>query len=54
MTMVRRWMRLQDQDDPEFAAMHAAPAILLRQVHYRDLRAKHPRCLELATTFDVH
>jgi hypothetical protein len=54
MTTVRRWIRLQDPEDPALAAMHAALAILLRQVHYRDLRAKYPRCLELDTSFDVH
>jgi len=54
MTTVRRWMRLQEPDDPALAAMRAALALLFRQVHYRDLRIKYPRCLELDTSFDVH
>jgi hypothetical protein len=53
MTTVRRWMRLQADDDPGLAATKSALAILLRQVHYRDMHAKYPRCLELDTVYDV-
>jgi len=54
MTTVRRWMRLQDLDDPVLSSTRAALAILLRQPHYHDLSDKYPRCLELDTVFDVH
>ena len=53
MTTVRRWMRLQADDNLGLAAMKTALAILLRQVHYRDMYAKYPRCLELNTVYDV-
>ncbi|OQR86320.1 hypothetical protein ACHHYP_10672 [Achlya hypogyna] len=52
-TTVRRWIRLQDADDSDLAAVKTAMTLLLRQAHYRDLYAKHPWCMQLDTVYDV-
>ncbi|KAH9117590.1 hypothetical protein LEN26_012577 [Aphanomyces euteiches] len=54
MATVRRWLRQRDPDDPERASTTAALRVLLRQPLYASLLAKHPRSLELESTFDVH
>ncbi|KAG9400140.1 hypothetical protein AC1031_011045 [Aphanomyces cochlioides] len=51
---VRRWLRQRDPDDPERVSTTAALRVLLRQPLYASLLAKHPRSLELESTFDVH
>jgi hypothetical protein len=54
MTTCRRHLRLIQASRDEVEAALTALHLLLRQPHYRDLRAKHPRCLALESTFDVH
>ncbi|CAK4608758.1 unnamed protein product [Aphanomyces euteiches] len=53
MATTRRWLRLIEDDDEKQSTL-AALQILLAQPLYSDLLAKHPRSLELETTFDVH
>ena len=54
MATVRRWLRQREPDDPERSSTTEALRVLLRQPLYANLLAKHPRSLELASTFDVH
>jgi hypothetical protein len=50
---IRSWRRRLGPADSQ-ADLTAALDLLLRQPHYRELRAKYPRCLDLQPTFDVH
>ena len=54
LSSVRRWMRLQAPDDPVVSDLKRALALLLHEHPYNALRAKHPRCLDLESSFDVH
>ncbi|KAG9415815.1 hypothetical protein AC1031_000197 [Aphanomyces cochlioides] len=54
MSTVRWWMRRQALDDPIVSNTKLALDQLLSKPPYSELRRKHPRCLDIHPTFDVH
>jgi hypothetical protein len=52
-TSIRRWLRLQEPDDPVRRDLLTALGVLQEQPHYRGLWAKYPQCLALQPSFCV-